>query len=183
MGAYFSGSKVLPYFAGAKSNAYYDGVKVWRSGPGDFSPFSVARRLHVAASVGNYALFGGGMSDSYLSVDAYDSAMTRTAPSVGLSNYRFGLAAATIGDYALFGPGYGAYETGNLGTTSGIVDAYNSSLTRQNPAPFGLPRYHYGAATVGKYAWFAGGDHWEAPDGEAVTVDAYNSSLVRSTPT
>ena len=63
---------------------------------------SVARSYLAATTVGNYALFGGGIVSE--TVDAYDTSLTRSIPTV-LSQWRRFLAATTVGNYALFGGG------------------------------------------------------------------------------
>ena len=84
------------------------------------TPLSEGRGDLAAATVGNYALFGGGKGSSNSStVDAYDTSLTRTIPTP-LSEGREDLAAATVGNYALFGGGYG-------NTTRDTVDAYTVS--------------------------------------------------------
>ena len=56
----------------------------------------------VATSVGNYALFGGGYTGSYIGgVNAYDTSLTRTTQT-GLSQARELLAATNVGSYAKY---------------------------------------------------------------------------------
>ena len=118
-----------------------------------------ARGYLAAASVGNYALFGGGKDSSNSStVDAYDTSLTRTIPTP-LSVARYYLEATTVGNYALFGGG--ANQT--------TVDAYDTSLTRTIPTPLSEAREALAATTVGNYALFGGGDGKN-------TVDAYTIS-------
>ena len=84
---------------------------------GTATALSVARYYLVAASVGNYVLFGGGYASAVSAVvDAYDTSLVRTTPTA-LSAARCNLAVASIGDYALFGGG-------NTGTYSAVVDVY-----------------------------------------------------------
>ena len=74
---------------------------------GTVTSLSVARSNMATATVGNYALFGGGGTDypDYKStVDAYNTSLTRSTPTA-LSVGRNALAAASIGNYALFGGG------------------------------------------------------------------------------
>ena len=135
----------------------------------------------AATSVGNYALFAGGLqyhtpeynqTAHYSTVDAYNSSLTRSTPTA-LSEARSYLAATTVGNYALFGGGWGS--SSNYST----VDAYNSSLTRSTATELSQVRYGLAATTVGNYALFGGGVNANYLS----TVDAYNSSLTRSTPT
>lgn len=83
---------------------------------------SEGRTAMAAASVGNYALFGGGQSGSnnQLSsvVDAYDALLTRSTPTPLVKNER--CKAAANSSYAVF-----------CGT---MISAYNTSLTRSIPS-------------------------------------------------
>ena len=83
----------------------------------------MGRRELAATTVGEYALFGGGVNgygtnNNLSTVDAYNTGLTRSIPTA-LSVGRVRLAATTVGSYALFGGGYG---TGY----SAIVDAYTA---------------------------------------------------------
>ena len=117
------------------------------------TPLSEARGYLAATSVGNYALFGGGLSgygDTLTAtVDAYDTSLTRTTVTP-LSEARYELTATSVGNYALFGGGYGD-------TLTAIVDAYDTSLTRTTPTPLSEARSYLAATTVGNYALFGGG--------------------------
>ena len=90
---------------------------------GTATALSVARMYLAGASVGNYALFGGGMGgvSIFTTVDAYNMSLTRSTPTA-LSAGRYGLAGASVGDYALFGGGF----TDSF-SVSGVVDAYEFS--------------------------------------------------------
>ena len=129
-----------------------------------------------------YALFGGGLGDTYsATVDAYDQNLTRSTPTV-LSQARRFLAATTVAPaggsipqsgYALFGGGYDGSSYSN------VVDAYDSDLTRSTPTALSQARNDFAATTVGNYALFGGG----YVDGYSAVVDAYDQNLTRSTPT
>ena len=132
------------------------------------------KRLDPAATAiatvgGGYALFAGGNPGSsltgYLTVDAYDTSLTRTMPA-GLSQARCHLAAATVGNYALFGGGRNGTSSTDILAT---VDAYDTSLTRTMPAGLSQARAYLAAATVGNYALFGGGDG----KSKSSVVDAY----------
>ena len=57
----------------------------------------------AATTVGDYALFGGGAGNGYVSrIDAYNTSLTKTV-NKSLSVARRDLAATTVGNYALFG--------------------------------------------------------------------------------
>ena len=89
---------------------------------GNIVDLSVGRYHLAATTVGNYALFGGGVSDYnnnytyHSTVDAYDTSLTRTT-ATSLSKGRDALAATTVGNYALFGGGSDS-------NASSSVDAY-----------------------------------------------------------
>lgn len=147
---------------------------------------SQGRNTLVATTVGDYALFGGGYSDSYSSVvDAYDQNLTRTTPTE-LSEARYRLAATTVAPaggsslqsgYALFGGGQSSSSV-----YSSVVDAYNTSLTRTTPTGLSQARRLLAATTLGNYALFGGGESVSSPYVSDV-VNAYDTSLTRTTPT
>ena len=144
---------------------------------------SVARHSMAATTVGNYALFGGGeyknssnVSVTTEEVDAYDSSLTRTIPTV-LSLNRSRLAATTVGNYALFG---GGIYTSSSGDSYSTVDAYDLSLVRTTLDSYlSVSRSRLAATTVGNYALFGGGSYSIS----TATVDAYDTFLTRTTPT
>ena len=135
---------------------------------GTATPLSEARGYLTATSVGDYALFGGGLSgygDTLTAtVDAYDTSLTRTTVTP-LSEARYKLTATSVGNYALFGGG----QDSNYKNT---VDAYDTSLTRTIPTPLSEARGYLAATTVGNYALFGGG----YGDTLTATVDAYTVS-------
>ena len=72
---------------------------------------SAAREFLAGASVGNYALFAGGVYDifsgSYRNVvDAYNTDLVHSTPTA-LSVARGHLAGASVGNYAMFAGGNG----------------------------------------------------------------------------
>ena len=120
---------------------------------------SVARYDVRTATVGNYALFAGGLKPGLFSVktvDAYNASLTKSTPAE-MTWERGYHASAAIGGYALF-------AGGEQRTTSGsqfmwITDVYNTSLTRSRAPNLSDPggALNMGAAVVGNYALFAGG--------------------------
>lgn len=120
----------------------------------------------AAASVGNYALFGGGYTGIAGSniVDAYDNTLTKTMPS-HLHAPTQQLAATNVGNYALFGGG-----------TYANVDAYDSSLTRIVAENLSEHRTQLAATKVGNYAFFGGGYASTEKD----TVEVYDENLTKS---
>ena len=126
----------------------------------------------AATTVGNYALFGGGIGDSASNtVDAYDASFTKTIPTA-LSVARYNLAATNVGNYALFGGGIGD-------SASNTVDAYDASFTKTIPTALSSARYSLSATNVGNYALFGGG----LGSSDSGVVDAYDTSLTRTIPT
>lgn len=91
------GGKARPFWSGGedlnKKVEYY----------GTITPLANARFIHTSITIGNYALFGGGLdSNGALAVvDAYNSNLVRSSPTA-LSQARCNLSAQSIGNYALF---------------------------------------------------------------------------------
>ena len=140
---------------------------------GVIDPLSVARSRLAATTVGDYALFGGGYTQSdghYDTVDAYNSDLTRSTPT-SLSLARAYLSSTTVGDYALFGGGLGLTRPQEKKT----VDAYDRNLTKTSPnMELVAGRYHLAATTLGDYALFGGGYDGSPSD----IIDIYDSYLV-----
>ena len=130
------------------------------------TPLSAARNDLAGASVGGYALFGGGHTGAAYSavVDAYNTDLTRSTPTA-LSAARQLLAGASVGGYALFGGGH-------TGAVSAVVDAYNTDLTRSTPTALSEARRYLTGASVGGYALFGGGHTGAA---YSAVVDAYGA--------
>lgn len=128
----------------------------------------------AVASVGNYALFGGGHTlsyDDYMStVDAYNTSLTRSIPA-SLSAAKDSIGAASVGNYALF-------AGGTNGSYLSSVDAYNTSLTRSTPTELSEARSKIGAASTGSYAIFFGG--YKEGSVSSKVVDVYDTSLTIS---
>ena len=142
------------------------------------TPLSAVRYGLAATHVGDYALFGGGYSDSRSAVvDAYDTSLNRTTRTP-LSVARTGLAATHIGDYALFGGGYSGSGY------SAVVDAYDTSLNRTAPTPLSVGRSALAATHIGDYALFGGGQDGDTSgDGSnySAVVDAYTTKVYKAT--
>ena len=87
---------------------------------GSVTALSEGRQNLAATTVGNYALFGGGLGSSRSNVvDAYNTSLTRSTPAA-LSEKKQCLAATTVGNYALFGGGTAGSSRSN------VVDAYTA---------------------------------------------------------
>ena len=167
----------------------------WTGGELTFYGFatdlSEAKYNLAAASVGDYALFAGGVlassdpvNDFYDGkctkvVDAYDKSLTRTNPTT-LYRPRFNMAATSVGNYAFFGGGQAtSYYSGEY---TSDMDIYDTTLTQTAIASldFNEARYNLAAASVGDYAIFAGGSN--SGGGRLSSAYAYSTSLTKSTP-
>ena len=142
---------------------------------------SAARYDVRTATVGNYALFAGGLKPGLFSVktvDAYNTSLTKSTPAE-LPWERGYHASAAIGGYALFAGGEERTTSGSQFMRS--TDVYNASLTLSR-APYlsdsgGV--LNMGAAVVGNYALFAGG----MADGRgnlSLEVNVYDTSLTHT---
>lgn len=106
------------------------------------------------ASIDNYALFAGGGPSYDASINkvvAYDSALTRTAPTA-LSIARHTMGSTTVGGYALFAGG-----SSNGSSASNRVDAYSSTLVRSTPTALSYNTTSAIGFSVGEYGVFSGG--------------------------
>lgn len=139
---------------------------------------STARYCALSASVGDHVLFAGGhvgySSDIYgytntsgtTTVEAFDSSLTLTHVET-LSDKAFGSQGVSFKGYALFP------------TWKGVVNAYNSSLTRTTLSTLKFSRNYSGATAVGDYAIFAGGyDYSNSTSTNA--VEAFDASLTKT---
>lgn len=137
------------------------------------TPLNAARDDMLSASVGNYALFAGGIADGYYSaiVEAYNTSLTRSTP-MELNVARVRAEATTVGDFALFAGGTFVDRD---------VDAYNSDLTHSSTTPLSTESEESAAATVGSYALIAGGkiDSNNVGTRLTSTVNAYDANLTR----
>ena len=146
---------------------------------------SAARYDMRTATVGNYALFAGGLKPGLFSVktvDAYNTSLTKSTPAE-MTWERGYHGSASIGGYALF-------AGGEQRTTSGsqfmhITEAYNASLTRSRAPDMSdsSGKLNMGAATVGNYALFAGGQAYDRLNGKgnlSLKVNVYDTSLTHT---
>lgn len=139
---------------------------------GTATELSQGRQYFVAISTLNYALFAGGKGkydfDTYATVDAYNTSLTRSTPTE-LSQARCYLAATNVGNYTLFAGGQNAQSK-----AVATVDAYDNNLTRTIPTALSYAKYKLTGANVGNYALFGSGNNAIA------IVDAYDTSLTRT---
>ena len=103
---------------GGKAKCFFSGGELEYYGTA--TALSTGRYQLAATTVGNYALFGGGTTNTSNGVvNAYNTSLTMTT-ATALSTARRQLAATTVGNYALFGGGYN-------GSYSNVVDVYTAS--------------------------------------------------------
>lgn len=135
-------------------------------------PLSAASGGLGAATVGNWALFGGGYDIGAKSYRSFVCGYTTTlaavpvaAPILAGQSQKTVAQASPDGKYALFAN----YET---------ITAYNEDLVKSVPTVMSVSRSGYAAATAGGYTLFAGG----FLSTSASVVDAYDQFLTRTTP-
>lgn len=133
----------------------------------------------AAASVENYALFGGGTGKSinvYSNVDAYDTNLIKST-ATALSK------SATVSGINTLNKKYAFFAGGSSGTSSSdkynTVDVYDGNLLKtkaDNLTRSTIPS----AGNVSNYVIFAGGAI-DALSGYYNTVEAYDENLVKTT--
>lgn len=118
---------------------------------------SVARKEVAAASVGDYALFAGGLTgsssrtDCVDTVDAFDKSLTRTTPTP-LRIDRCRHFSASVGNYALFAGGLSSSQY----PYTMSAEVYDASLTRIDNTGIYSPSHQYVAtASTKAFAFFA----------------------------
>lgn len=123
----------------------------------------------AATTVGNYALFGGGIRDGAVSniVDTYNASLTKGV-ATALSTARDDLAATSINGYAIFA---GGRNGGDVNT----IDVYNSSLTKVSVSALSAARDKLSATTVGDFALFSGTEGTNC-------IDIYDKNLTKLPP-
>lgn len=114
----------------------------------------------VGVTVGNYALFAGGLYVGTDIPDCFDSSLTRNLNATEmLVNYKFYAAATSVGDYAIIVGGKSTPKEDLLSSDIyGNAEIYNSSLTRVSTISIGIKACDLAATSLGEYAVFAGGN-------------------------
>lgn len=147
---------------------------------GEVTSLSSGRTEIIGVSVGDKALFAGGMPTStsgseVSTVDAYSGTLTRSTPSAMTVVRSNTAAAVSMEKYALI-------AGGNKGanTYHNSVNAYSETLSRSAPSNLSVARTNLAGARAGTYAVIAGGRN---ANGVQSTVNAYSATLSRSTPT
>lgn len=158
-------------------------VKIWSGGEvkyyGTIDNLSTSKYQLSGASVGQYALFGGGCSTTSSSsysatVDTYNSSLTK-GTATGLGNARTSPATTTFNGYALFVGGT------NSSSVSSTVDTYNSSLTKGSATALSVARRSMGVTSTPTHALVAGG--WRSGSSSLNSVETYNTSMTRGSAT
>ena len=162
-----------------KARAFWSGGELRYYGRA--TALSVPRYNLTATATRGYALFAGGTFDKLSNVvDAYNRSLTRTTPA-GLEKYGAHIATS-VGQYAII-------ATNDLSSSfiSSVADSYviyDKSLTKisNNIGTTVKARTSKGAANVGNYALFAGGNLIQKFGAGAPvnTINAINSSLTLS---
>lgn len=162
--AIFAGGYYDPHTGEYRYSVYVDAYNASLTKT-NLPDLSVGRRDMAAASVGRYALFGGGdtSSSSYTAmVDAFDESFVRTTPTKLRAGKRC-LCAETLGDFAIFGGGEFSERT---------VDLYDTSLTRTTGTSFISEKTNkYASTVIGDYALFGGGDSVDGTKVEVYTLE------------
>jgi len=156
-------------------------VDIFNSASGTWTTttLSQARFDLAATSVGDFALFGGGIGnsdDSDAVVDIFNSTSgtwtTTTLPVAFVS-----LAATSVGKLALFGGG----QVNN--DFSALVDIFNSASGTWTTATLSVARSALGATSVGDFALFGGGVVNNVTTGNAsAVVDIFHLTTPTITP-
>lgn len=120
-----------------------------------------------AASIGEYAVFGGGGNLSYVQTFNGSLTLQELAP---LQQGR-SCEAVSGGGHVIFGGGTWDDDGFCYGT---VTDAYDSTLTKVTQSVDCGQNYQYGVAAVGEYALFAGGYLYSD------TVTALDAALTRT---
>jgi hypothetical protein len=161
---------------------------------------SVARRLMGATSVGQYALFAGGVSSLTTSpffsvsnrVDIWNS-QNNTWSTSFLSSPRALLAATSHGNLAFFGGGYSTFPStgvnnplglrccrggGPFGSVISTIEVWNTETwTWITPAPtLSVARGSLAAVSVGRYVLFSGGKTATTQTSAVTTVDIWENT-------
>ena len=111
------------------------------------------RKIYIGAGGKAHKVKKGYIGVSGVARPFFSAGIEYMGKVAALSVARHNLAAAFAGEYVLFGggglyPGYGPYEA---------VDAFDGSFVGAAVSPLGQNRWGGRAASIGGYAFFAGG--------------------------
>ena len=159
--AFFGGGEIdIPGAGGTTAVSSSNVVDIYNSSTNQWSTnaLSQARSDLAATSVGNLAIFAGGIdwingNDGVLSnaVDIYNTS-TGQWTTAALSVPRYGLTATTVGTDAIFA---GGVASGGL---SNVVDIFNTATGKWSTATLSQSRSEISATSVDGNAIFAGGN-------------------------
>lgn len=138
----------------------------------------LARKALAGGTVGDYALFAGGIytSGAFLTnMDSYDNTLTHNGTFPARIYAAAYLTACRCGDRLFFAGGNTADGAQNR------VYGYDTTLTRNNEPSLSAVRQKLASAVAGDYALFAGG----TTNGTTYSdvVDAYDSSFTHTVAT
>jgi len=177
--SYFAGAKAgdCIIFAGGYNGQVFADVYLYNASlVRSTSTLPIAKYRHVAAGIGNNAIFAGSAAagaNTQVYSCSMSLVMTRLADlSAVMTAY---VASATcVGNYALFG----SHQSSSVN----VMDVYNSSLVKSSATPLSADCGGKSAASAGDFAFFGGGGNPDYGNGSSVVcaVDTYNSSLVKS---
>lgn len=109
-------------------------------------PLEVASYKMGSTTIGDYAVFGGGVGTT---VTAYDKRLTKIVATEKLDNTGYGLAAAITNNYVIF-------AGGNVYPRK--ITAYRKNLTKTSISQLsGNGAYEWKGAKIGNYALFPDG--------------------------
>lgn len=140
---------------------------------------SAAKKDLTAATIGNYALFAGGVVGSQIvkTVDAVSSGLSKTTPS-SLNYGRCYLASTSTESHAFFGGGHS-------GGVCGYVETYSTGLTRSTRSELSTYRMDLAATSVeylnNTFALFAGGSKSTTTTDPVNNIDLYYDSGTKYT--
>jgi hypothetical protein len=151
---------------------------------GAISNLSIPRRYAAGASIGEYALFGGGVKGTATAdsgsnvVDSYSSTLVKGTATALTEGKRL-LKGVSNKNYAIFA---GGAITGEYSTVKDSVDAYDKDLVKTTATNLSKARLFWNDNTcsVGDYALVGSGCTTDSST-YYNNIDAYNGELVLTT--
>ena len=178
--AIFSGGKYK--WSESSSSSYYGTNAFAISSSLVITPSIGFKGGNASAVAGEYAIYLGGLvsSSHYKSdINAVNDSLTVITLTETISAGRNNIGAASAGDYAIFAGGTGPDSGFSINDDSSgyrnEVEVINKSLTKSIASPLTVSRSNMGAATLGDFALFAGGQ--TATRSVTNVVEVYDSSL------
>lgn len=122
------------------------------------TPLAATGYFIGTSKLGSYGVFAGGTGDRISTIDIYNASLVRS--NQYLYTPRSGVSGTNTTNYALFA---GGRDQNNNATK--LVEVLNANtLAHTTTINLGDERNNMGAATLGKYAIFAGGDTSDSTD-------------------